>query len=170
MINTIIFDFDGVIADSVSSIFKWFQHAASVFNIKLPIQSINELKTSFFEPFPEFYKYLGFQWDKDVNKIYEEYISYHASHPVLLTDGIKPLIEELATIPGIKLGIVSSNVEELLFRNLYHQAEDMAIFIFFFMMNELRFVPKDLKTKEDFANYIERYFSLYCWGLEGQKQ
>lgn len=126
MINTVLFDFDGVIADSVNSIFKWFQHAASVFNIELPIRSTDELKTSFFEPFPEFYKYLGFDWDNDLHRIYDAYVAYHSSHPVTLAKGIETLIHKLAGVPGMKLGIVSSNMQHVLEYNLkHHRLEEL---------------------------------------------
>jgi phosphoglycolate phosphatase-like HAD superfamily hydrolase len=118
MINTVIFDFDGVIADSVSSIFNWFQHAASVFGIQLPIKSTHELKETFFEPFPEFYKYLGFDWENDLDRIYSEYTAYHTTHPAVLTDGIKQVINALSDTPGMKLAIVSSNIQSILERNL----------------------------------------------------
>ena len=120
MINTVIFDFDGVIADSVDSIFKWFQHAANVFGVDLPVKSTSELKENFFEPFPEFYKFLGFDWDNDLDEIYTEYIAYHSSHPVSLINGIESLIKNLAGNPGIKLGIVSSNMQGILNQNLKH--------------------------------------------------
>jgi phosphoglycolate phosphatase-like HAD superfamily hydrolase len=120
MINTVIFDFDGVIADSVDSIYQWFQHAASVFGLKLPISSTTELKENFFEPFPEFYKFLGFDWEKDLQKIYTEYIDYHFSHPVKLTAGIDSVIKDLSRNSQIKLGIVSSNMQGVLDYNLSH--------------------------------------------------
>jgi phosphoglycolate phosphatase-like HAD superfamily hydrolase len=125
MINTVIFDFDGVIADSVEGIFQWFQHAASVFDIKLPIESTAQLIENFAEPFPEFYKFLGFDWDRDQPKIYNEYTAYHSIHPVVLTDGIEKVIKNLAAVPGMKLGIVSSNMQSVLDYNLkIHQLED----------------------------------------------
>ena len=125
-INTVIFDFDGVIADSVNSIFKWFQYAASVFHIELPIQSSDDLKERFFEPFPEFYKYLGFSWENDLERIYAEYIAYHSTHSVTLINGIRSVIERLSGYPGMKLGIVSSNIQGILESNLeQHGLKDM---------------------------------------------
>ncbi|MCG8333956.1 MAG: HAD family hydrolase [Proteobacteria bacterium] len=125
MINTVIFDFDGVIADSVETIFKWFQHAASVFGIQLPINNSSELIANFREPFPDFYKFLGFDWDKDQPKIYNEYIAYHSSHPVTLINGIETVIKNLAATPEMKLGIVSSNMQKILEYNLkYHNLSD----------------------------------------------
>ncbi len=125
MINTIIFDFDGVIADSVETIFKWFQHAASVFGIQLPIKDSGELIANFAEPFPIFYKFLGFDWENDQSKIYNEYITYHSTHPVTLINGIEQVIKNLAATPGMKLGIVSSNMQKVLEYNLeYHNLRD----------------------------------------------
>ncbi len=118
MINTVIFDFDGVIADSLNSTFKWFQHAASIFGLRLPVNSTDEFKARFFEPFPEFYKFLGFDWENDQEKIYREYTSYHSAHPATLTVGIKQVINALDEIPDMKLAIVSSNIEQVLERNL----------------------------------------------------
>ncbi|MBU2514699.1 HAD family hydrolase [bacterium] len=120
MVNTVIFDFDGVIADSVGSIFKWFQHAASVFRINLSIKSIEQLKQNFFEPYPEFYKFLGFDWDNDLEKIFQEYIQYHSTHPPELVDGIQQVIETLSDLSHIKLAIVSSNVQSVLEEGLKH--------------------------------------------------
>ncbi len=120
MVNTVIFDFDGVIADSVGSIFKWFQHAASVFKIDLPIDSIGRLKQNFFEPYPEFYKYLGFDWDNDLDEIFKEYIQYHLTHPPELVEGIQQVIETLSDLNHLKLGIVSSNVQSVLEEGLKH--------------------------------------------------
>ncbi len=125
MINTVIFDFDGVIADSVESIFQWFQHAATVFGVELPIRTTAQLLENFAEPFPEFYKFLGFDWDKDLHKIYSEYIAYHSSHPVTLINGIEKVIRNLASSPGFKMGIVSSNMQMVLDYNLkVHQLTD----------------------------------------------
>lgn len=130
MRNAVIFDFDGVIADSVSSIYNWFQHAAGVFNIQLPINSVDELKSTFFEPFPEYYKFLGFRWEEDLDRIYHEYVKYHQNHPAILVDGIAEVIRSLANIPPIKLGIVSSNIQSLLESSLeYHGLRDCFQFV-----------------------------------------
>jgi len=118
MINTILFDFDGVIADSLESSFKWFEHAALVFNIKLPVKTAEELKENFVEPFPELYSNLGFQWKRDRDEIFREYISYHTKNPAILVGGIEAVIKKLAGIPFLKLGIVSSNEQTILDENL----------------------------------------------------
>ncbi len=118
MINTVLFDFDGVIADSVDSIFKWFQHAASIFNVDLTVKNTDELKDSFMEPYPELYKYLGFDWNNDQQDIFNEYLEYHGRYPVTLVEGIEFVMEELTKIPNMKLGIVSSNEQGILDDNL----------------------------------------------------
>ncbi len=118
MIDTVLFDFDGVIADSLESNFKWFEHAASVFNIDLPVKTSAELKESFIEPFPELYSHLGFQWEKDREEIYREYINYYSENPVVLVGGIKSVIKELSDVPSLKLGIVSSNEQMIVDENL----------------------------------------------------
>lgn len=120
MIKTVLFDFDGVIADSLSSIYNWFQYAAKVFDVRLPVDNLDDFADIFFEPFPEFYKHLGFNWDEDLDRIYEEYVNYHSTHPVVLVEGIDDVIKSLAAIPHIRLGIVSSNITKLLHFNLDH--------------------------------------------------
>lgn len=118
MITTILFDFDGVIGDSLKNIYRWFNHAASVFNINLPIHSVEEIKEQFLEPFPEFYKYLGFDWDKDQRSIYHEYINYHEANRVNLVEGIEDVIQTLSSNGDYSLGIVSSNEQQLIDRTL----------------------------------------------------
>ncbi len=122
--KTVVFDFDGVIADSVGSIFEWFQHASKVFGIELPINSISELKQSFFEPYPEFYKFLGFNWERDLDAIFEEYTNYHSTHPAQLVEGIDSVLRSLSELRNVKLAIVSSNVQSVLEDNLsYHELD-----------------------------------------------
>lgn len=118
--NTVLFDFDGVIADSLDYAFNWFGYAAGKFGVELPFENPAGFKDSFIEPFPEFYKWLGFDWEEDREAIYDAYIDYHAAHPVGLVDGIKVVISELGRKPGVKLGIVSSNDQQVLEDNLAH--------------------------------------------------
>jgi pyrophosphatase PpaX len=118
MIKTALFDFDGVIANSLESYFRWFTYAASIFQVELTVATAKELKENFIEPFPNLYTYLGFDWEKDKNQIFEEYIHYFTqTHPILV-DGIKPVIEELSDDPNMNIGIVSSNEREVLKSNL----------------------------------------------------
>lgn len=124
MLKAILFDFDGVIADSVESIFGWFQHIASILDIELPVKTTEEMRENFMEPYPDLYKFLGFNWDRDRNRIFNEYVDYHSKGPVVLVEGIKGVIETLSLQPDIKLAIVSSNEQTILDKNLdYH---DMA--------------------------------------------
>jgi len=124
MLKAVLFDFDGVIADSVESIFGWFQHIASILGIELPVKTSDEMRENFMEPYPELYKFMGFNWERDRSRIFDEYIDYHSKGPVNLVTGIKEVIEKLSKRPDTKLGIVSSNEQQLLKKNLdYH---DMA--------------------------------------------
>ncbi|MCG8614664.1 MAG: HAD family hydrolase, partial [Desulfobacterales bacterium] len=118
--KTVLFDFDGVIADSLDYAFNWFSFAANKFDVDLPFDDPAGFKASFIEPFPEFYKFAGFDWDNEKDAIYEAYVGYHAAHPVGLVDGIEEVISELGSDPEVKLGIVSSNDQNVLDHNLTH--------------------------------------------------
>ncbi len=118
--NTVLFDFDGVIADSLDYAFNWFGYAADKFGVDLPFEDLEGFRDSFIEPFPEFYKWLGFDWEDGREAIYDAYLEYHAAHPVGLVDGIEVVISELSRKPGVKLGIVSSNDQQVLEDNLAH--------------------------------------------------
>lgn len=121
-VRTILFDFDGVIADSLKFAFNWFGFAAEMFGINLPFNDPDGFRTAFIEPFPEFYKWLGFNWESDQDEIYRAYMQYHAHHPVTLVEGIEELLFGLSRRSAIKLGIVSSNHQQVLEDNLiYHR-------------------------------------------------
>lgn len=129
--KTILFDFDGVIADSLVFAFNWFHFAAEQFGVKLPFNDLEKFRTAFIEPYPEFYKWLGFDWTNDKNAIYRAYMTYHSENTLSLIDGIEDVLSELGRRPDIKLGIVSSNLQEILERSLdrHHIADQFDVVI-----------------------------------------
>ncbi len=118
MITTVLFDFDGVIADSLKNICQWYEHAATIFNVKLPINSPEELIENFREPYPDFYEFLGFNWKRDQQKIFEAFVDFSRKCPTKPVEGIEFVIRELANTSYIRMGIVSSNEQGVLEKHL----------------------------------------------------
>ena len=79
MEDTIIFDFDGVILDSFPDQFKWFSHICNFLEKSFPYKSLDEFKKDYREPvYPDMYSFLGFNWNKEKEVIWEEYIKHKA--------------------------------------------------------------------------------------------
>tara|TARA_B100002003_G_C14146773_1_gene551432 strand:+ start:484 stop:1158 length:675 start_codon:yes stop_codon:yes gene_type:complete len=116
--DKIIFDFDGVILDSFPDQFNWFQHICNFLEKPFPYSSLDELKKDYREPvYPDMYSFLGFDWNKEKNVIWDEYIKHKAHSEVSLFDGIDNVIKELHG-NGKTLAIASSNTHDAIYRQL----------------------------------------------------
>ena len=118
MIELIIFDFDGVIIDSFPQQFDFLKHLGKKLGKKFDYSNPEELKKVWKEPFyPDFFKFLGYDVEKEEDVFSEEYSK-------IMTKVNSPLqkgIEEVLRIPYVKqkkLAIASSNTNEVINKQL----------------------------------------------------
>ncbi|MFP4115834.1 MAG: HAD family hydrolase [Candidatus Aenigmatarchaeota archaeon] len=117
MPEAVIFDWDGVIVDSLGVTHDWLNYCCEQFGKDYPFSDPEGLRRNFREPFTELYESFGFNWEEDKGKIIELFHDYMRQQDVPLKGGIKNVLEELHTSRHI-LGIVSSNREEVISEKL----------------------------------------------------
>ncbi len=123
MLELIIFDFDGVIADSFPDQFNWFKHIATMLRKDFPYNSPAEFSKVYREPiYPDMYTFLGFDWEKEKGIIWKEYHEYKAKSEIGIFKGIDEVIMQLSE--GHKLAIASSNMQVAITRQLQKHGLD----------------------------------------------
>jgi phosphoglycolate phosphatase len=115
MVRAIIYDWDGVLLNSLPRQFSFLEHICGVYHIPFPFTTLEDYRRALVEPFPEFYKSLGFDWGTLHKDIHREYRQWNAQHHAPLFDGIKEMLDGL---DGLLLAIASSNTEENIKREL----------------------------------------------------
>src|SRR3989338_6227142 len=105
-IKGIIFDWDGVIADSFSLQYDHMKDVCLENGKKWPFKSYEELKEFYHEPFPLMYNALGFVWEKDREIIEKHFIEHSLKTDVQIYPNLR---EEFFSLheKGFKLGIAS---------------------------------------------------------------
>ncbi len=93
--HSIILDWDGVISDSLSAQFEWFQYICTQFEKDFPYKNketfrADPRRTSIIQT----YAALGFDWERDKDAIWAEYQRYQHPQPVLF-DGVETTLRAL---------------------------------------------------------------------------
>lgn len=117
MLELIIFDFDGVIADSFMDQYLYFKHIAARLGKDFPYDSPRGFSKVYREPiYPDMYAFLGFDWDKEKDIIWKEYNEYKAKNKIGLFKGIDRVIAQ--SHENHELAIASSNTRAAIEKQL----------------------------------------------------
>lgn len=111
MIKAAIFDFDGVISDTLPSFFEWMKHITQLTGRVFPYKKIEEFKPMIEDPYRPMYTKLGFDWEVEKEFLHQEFRNYMTNRHNPCFPGIKRVIKKLHR-KGIELAIASSNRSE----------------------------------------------------------
>ncbi|MBN1385772.1 HAD family hydrolase [Candidatus Woesearchaeota archaeon] len=111
-VKHIIFDWDGVIADSFEHQHKFFKAACKKFGKTYNIKTIDELREYYKEPFRLMYEDWGFDLDnkEELDALTGYFRKFNDSNHVKLFPNMPSILKELHE-KGFSLNIVSSNRE-----------------------------------------------------------
>jgi HAD superfamily hydrolase (TIGR01549 family) len=108
MVKAVLFDWDGVIADSVSFQHEWLAYCCGKFGKSYSFSSIDDLKANFKEPFTKVYDSFGFSWEKDKSEILPLFDEFMSKKNIPMYEGMKGTIALLKE-ESVKVAVVSSN-------------------------------------------------------------
>ncbi|MFP4045951.1 MAG: HAD family hydrolase, partial [Candidatus Aenigmatarchaeota archaeon] len=113
MLKAAIFDWDGVIVDTVEIQYNWFKHCCKHFNKEYPFANVEEMKSNIKEPFPRMFEEFGFDWEEDREDISHLFHQYMKKQNVPIKSGMRDVLADLKG-SDYRLGIVSSNREKII--------------------------------------------------------
>jgi HAD superfamily hydrolase (TIGR01509 family) len=117
-IKAVIFDYDGVIADSVEHIFGAMKYIAAQGGKTFPYATAEDLRLVHTEPFRINYELCGFDWEKDEDFVFSKFMEYNNQHNhIPMMKGIDAIVRNLAS-KHIILGVVSQNSKDVVRPNL----------------------------------------------------
>jgi len=117
MTKAVVFDWDGVIVDSLGTIEDWFRYCCSKFGKEYPFSTKEEMIEEYQEPFPKMFEKFGFDWERDRDSVIELFYSFMKDRNIPIKEGMVEVLEELSG-SGYSMGIVSSNREEIIEESL----------------------------------------------------
>ena len=122
MLKGIIFDWDGVLVDSIRLQHQFMEQLCNKYNKNYPFKSSEHVRQNWREPFFEVYESFGFDWKNDQPHIAQEFRTFMNKSTIPFIPGMPEVIKELAQ-NNIKLGIASSNLSSIIRTNL--EKEDL---------------------------------------------
>ena len=126
MIRTVIFDWDGVIADSTEIHHKFIKYCCAVLNKYYPFKTKEELLRNNPSHYPQFYYNLGFT-EEDLKKQEKMFRRYMVNQRIPLVKGAVNVLYKLYRM-GYKIGVVTSNAKEVVMNVLRQNNVDHSIF------------------------------------------
>jgi pyrophosphatase PpaX len=111
MIRTVIFDWDGVIADSTEIHHEFMKYCCASLNKNYPFKTKEEFIMSNPPPYPQFYYNLGFT-EEDLKKQGVMFKVYMINQKIPLVKGIVDVLYKFRK-NGYKIGLVTSNVSNI---------------------------------------------------------
>lgn len=116
-IEAVLFDYDGPTADSSVQVYRFQVLACQMRGLPVPFKDYAEWRIKVFDPFPAFYEFMGFVWEKDKGWIEAEFKKFFSEVDVKIHSGIPQLWKQLQSA-GLRIGIASSNLEEIISNKL----------------------------------------------------
>ena len=114
-VNVIIFDFDGVIVDSLKPLFLTWKKIAEEFDSKVKISDIEKYKKMFKNSVIKMLESIGLS-KKESNRSIEIYLETLEKDPPILFKGIKTVLNKLSK--NNTLVLVSGSLEEVIKKRL----------------------------------------------------
>lgn len=108
MLKGVIFDWDGVLVDSIQLTHEFLTHMCTQRGLNYPFASAEHLRKNWREPFNEFYDSMGFNWNKDHPLLREAFQAFMTKNHLPFFAGMKEILAELSS-RSTKIGIASSN-------------------------------------------------------------
>ena len=93
----IIFDWDGVLLDSLEAVHNAEVNICKKYGKKYPYKNAGELAKHYEEPYTKFYEKLGFDWEKDKEDIKRAFSEAYSKEKVVLYKGIKDMLVKLSS-------------------------------------------------------------------------
>ena len=118
IIRAVIFDFDGVLADTLEAHLNYCRELAEEHSLGLSIPDPGEFKARIVQsgltisPMLEFFRALGFP-DELASRCAEQYQQNFHKRKLPLFDGVISMLKNLSICNGVVLGIVTSNVRNV---------------------------------------------------------
>ena len=114
----ILFDWDGVLSDSFSDQFLWFQKCCRALGKQFSFQNIGEFRSAYEEPvYKKMYEKLGFDWGKEKDAIWKLYNEHKATTLIPLYDGAKDVLMHMYFM-GVEMHIATSNTKAVIQKSL----------------------------------------------------
>ena len=112
-ISGIIFDFDGVIVDSKKSLYDYQLCICKKYNRIFPYGDIDEYtEVNVGKSFIKIYREMGFDWEKDQEKLKSDYRDYMTKARTPVFRGIPEVLERIKNM-NIKMGMASNNISDV---------------------------------------------------------
>lgn len=113
MIKAVIFDWDGVIADSLEVQFKVTKEICRICDKKFPFKSSEDMRHGFIEPYYDLYESFGFEWSKDEKCIIDNYKRLSKENKIPVFKDVIEVVKKLKK-NDVFLAIASNNKEDVL--------------------------------------------------------
>jgi len=122
MIKAVIFDWDGVIVDSLHVQFETMKEICRIEGKNFPFKNIEDLRKGFIEPYYYLYESFGFKWDEDEDVIVKHYKRFSKEAKIDVFSEVIDVIRKLRGM-DIFIGLASSNRDEI----ITHKIEELGL-------------------------------------------
>lgn len=117
IIEAILFDYDGAVVHSGPLVFEYQDMVCRKRGFRPPFSSYSEWRDQVFDPFPDWYDHMGFNWETEKDWLQKEFKEFFNHVNIPFQEGITECWEGLKA-RGFKIAIASSNLEELIHKKL----------------------------------------------------